>query len=379
MRRFVSDKMVMVQSDMSRTPVNGQIMGTVGEKKPNAQTPETVPQRYDNTTLSTIIRFHKKERMPFLEEALFSLAIQDWHDIEPIIVLQNGTEELRDTVAGIIDRQPWAKAPRHKILSISIPAGMDGRSTLMNYGIKSATGRYLSFLDDDDVVYQRGYATLIKQLIESGRPVAVGGCRTALAQNHNTHWFIQAKEMPYTSWGSTRLDLFRQNFVPIHSYVIDRSRIGEFELRFDDAFPPLEDYDFLLRLCAVFEPDFSQLGTPVCEYRIRLDGSNSIPYSPNASPAAVAAVERARQLIIERKKEITCLITISEAAEFSTLLAERDQLPFVLARHVSRFLRQTRAKTGTFVYRYPWLRTALGRTSRLLLGSKVDKLRNQRF
>lgn len=257
----------------------------------------------ENSRLSVVIRFHQNERLAFLEEAIFSLAIQDWHDIEVILVLQNGTDELRDTVVDIINRQPWPRQPRYKILIVPIPPGIDGRSTLLNKGIENAEGRYLAFLDDDDFVYHHGYATLINQLIAGGQAVAVGGCRRANIQREGDHWFVQSKD-DFFSWGRSRIDMFRENFVPIHSYVIDRSRLGLFELYFDDACPPLEDYDFLLRLFDAVEPDFSQLEVPVCEYRIRLDGSNSIAYLGNAPPEVVERQKRAQELIKARKKHI---------------------------------------------------------------------------
>ncbi|MEJ7708834.1 MAG: glycosyltransferase family A protein [Pyrinomonadaceae bacterium] len=175
---------------------------------------------YDNATLSTIIRCHQRERLPLLEEAIFSLAIQYWHDIELVIVLQNGTDEIAQEVDHIIRLQPWTSTPLYRILSVHIPAGVDGRSSLLNRGIAEATGRFLAFLDDDDVVYQNGYTTLIEQLRSSGHVIAIGGCRAARIQFIANHWFVKTKDIPF-GWGRSRLDIFRQNFVPIHSYVID--------------------------------------------------------------------------------------------------------------------------------------------------------------
>ena len=277
----------------------------------------TAPQNASNKTLSVIIRFHRKERLVFLEEAIFSLAIQDWHDLEIVVVLQNGTDELKQTVTDIINRQPWPQEePRYKVLLVPIPAGVDGRSTLMNRGMANADGRYLAFLDDDDFVYQHGYTTLIGQLVSGGRAVAVGGCRRANIQRESDHWFVQSKD-DFFAWGRSRLDLFRDNFVPIHSYVIDRFRLGSFKLYFDDACPPLEDYDFLLRLFNTVEPDFTQLNVPVCEYRIRLDGSNSIAYVNSAPPEIVARQKQAQELVKARKRQIIQNLPADQQRELS--------------------------------------------------------------
>ena len=288
---------------MSLNLTNGKKRKLVLTTNSLRRAPEPVSLPAPNNTLSVVIRFHQKDRLAFLEEAIFSLAIQDWHDLEVILVLQNGTEELKDTIVDIIKRQPWPGQPRYRILLIPIPPGIDGRSTLLNRGMENAAGRYLAFLDDDDFVYHHGYATLIDQLIAGGQAVAVGGCRRANIQHEGEHWFVESKD-DFFAWGRSRIDMFRDNFVPIHSYVIDRSRLGSFELYFDDACPPLEDYDFLLRLFNTVEPDFSKLEVPVCEYRIRLDGSNSIAYGGNAPPEVVERQKRAQELIKGRKKQI---------------------------------------------------------------------------
>ncbi|HZG53653.1 MAG TPA: glycosyltransferase family 2 protein [Pyrinomonadaceae bacterium] len=271
--------------------------------EPNDALKKPKPHLFDNSTLSVIVRFHQSERLNFLEEALFSLALQNWSDLEPIIVLQNGTDDLKQTVADMLDHQPWQVSPKYKIVSVQIPEGTDGRSILLNRGIEAATGRYLSFLDDDDCVYHDGYTTLIRQLIGGERAVAVGGCRRAQIGYENDHWFTHKKDN-FFAWGRTLNDLFTENFVPIHSYVIDRARLGNSELKFDESFTLLEDYDFVLRLFAAHEPDFALLDKPVCEYRIRLDGSNSIAHTSAASPEVIALQQRAWLMIKESKKNL---------------------------------------------------------------------------
>jgi hypothetical protein len=148
-------------------------------------------------------------------------------------------------------------------------------------------------------------------------------------------WRVVAREDSVVPEPS-RLTLFRYNYVPIHSYIIDRSRLGSFKLYFDNDFPPLEDYDFLLRLFAVFEADFSQFEAPVCEYRIH--ELNSIGYSLDKPDEQSPALQRAQGLIAERKKTLPCVITVGELAELTGELArlsgERERLLQRLARRM---------------------------------------------
>jgi glycosyltransferase involved in cell wall biosynthesis len=290
------------------------------EEKPQKSILETdSPQsctKRENNILSVIIRCHKTERLSFFDEALFSLAIQYWHDLEVVVVLQNGTKEFEYEVNKLIKSQPFHKNCKFQVHVVKIAPGVDGRSSLLNHGIRNATGRYLAFLDDDDVVYHHGYKILIQQLIDGKASIAVGGCRTAKIKKEFGNWHTQVKETPFT-WGRTRFDLLRDNFIPIHSYVIDRDRTNDSDLYFDDDFPLLEDYDFLLRLNSKYEFDFSKLDTFVCEYRHH--DSNSLPmYSAGHSAEVHEKYARAFQLITERKKDISLSLPISDLLNLLT-------------------------------------------------------------
>lgn len=269
-----------------------------------------------NKILSVLMRCHDRSRLQFLEESVFSLAIQEWTDLELVVLLQNGTSEWIADVRSIIDHQPWRAAPIVVVESIEFPERFDGRSSLLNHGIARATGRFLAFLDDDDVVYQHGYATLIPKLMnEKGAAIAVGGCRLARTVCDSGNWYVRTKETPF-AWGRGRLDLFRDNFIPIHSYVIDRTVVSESDLWFDDEMPPLEDYDFLLRLASKYEFDWSGLDIFVCEYRIH--DANSIPYTRDATQERVAKHEGARQRIEARKQTLKCLVPLPELIALSS-------------------------------------------------------------
>lgn len=332
---------------------------------------KTKPHLFDNSTLSVIVRFHQRERLSFLEEALFSLALQNWSDLEPIIVLQNGTDDLKQAILDMLEHQPWRVSPKHKIVTVQLPEGIDGRSILLNRGIEQATGRYLSFLDDDDCVYHDGYTTLIRQLIDGDRAVAVGGCRRAQIGYESEHWFTHNKDN-FFGWGRSLIDLFTENFVPIHSYVVDRARIGNLELKFDESFTLLEDYDFLLRLFAAHEPDLTRLDKPVCEYRIRLNGSNSLAHTPAASPEVIDLQRRAQLMIKESKKNLYCkyfpgkdINDFIETPDNRVRLECREQVKDGVDGN-GRVLLKIVVMLYDFFSRYPRLELWLSKTLRLL-------------
>ncbi len=279
----------------------------------------------DNSTLSVIIRFHDPNRLALLDEAIFSLALQFWRDIEVVVVIQNGTPNTEALVAELIEKQPWTGSPRYQVLSLSFPPGFDGRSNLLTHGIQNAKGRYLAFLDDDDYVYQHGYRALIESLQTSQDVLAAGKCRVSRSRKSNGHWYIYAKNSQF-QWGRNRLDLFFDNFIPIHSYVIDRTRVAPEDLWFDEQVPPLEDYDFLLRLAAKYGFNFSNLDNPVCEYRYH--ETNSLQHDQYGQPVLTPKIQRARDLIEARKDSLTVTLSVRELLELrSELQAPVPELP----------------------------------------------------
>ncbi len=283
----------------------------------------------DNKTLSVIMRCHTKERMEFLEEAIFSISIQDYDDVEVCVVIQNGDEEFAQMVEEIIFKQPWRSDPKYMICPVKFKDNEDHRSSLLNHGFENASGRFTAFLDDDDVVYQHGYRTLIKTLLEIEEndlvkaAMAVGGCRIAKTVRESGNWYIEDKETPFID-GRSRYDLYNDNFIPIHSYVIDRKFVDAEDLFFDNDIVPLEDYDLLLRLASKYEFDFSNLDTFVCEYRIH--DSNSLPYYDESTKEQIAKHERAFQMIEDRKKTLSCLITVPELIKIGEQEAKIQEL-----------------------------------------------------
>jgi glycosyltransferase involved in cell wall biosynthesis len=266
----------------------------------------------DNSTLSVIIRSHDSNRLALLEEAIFSLALQFWREVEVVVVIQNGTPKAEALVAELIEKQPWIGPPRYQVLSLQFPPGFDGRSNLLTHGIQNAKGRYLAFLDDDDYVYQHGYRDLIESLKASQDVLAAGKCRVSKSRKSNGHWYIYDKNSQF-QWGRNRADLFFDNFIPIHSYVIDRARVAPEDLWFDERLPPLEDYDFLLRLAAKYGFNFSNLDNPVCEYRYH--ETNSLQHDQYGQPVLTPKIQRARELIKARKDSLTISLSVRELLE----------------------------------------------------------------
>lgn len=257
--------------------------------------PERIPgpggarPRDGDTTLSVVVRVGGRFEEPALDETLFSLAIQDWRDLEVVVVLARGGDDgLARAVAEAVEAQPWPSAPRYK-LKRDAEAG--GAGALLWRAAAEAEGRFLTVLDAGEVAYQHGYAALVGRLLESGRAVAVGGCRSAHVRGGARRGFVVTKD-DFTL-GRTPLELFGRRFAPLCAHVFDRARLGAHGPGFGG--PARAERDFLARVYAASEPDFSARHVFVCERRLRAGGLGGILYaSARRGHRLKASLRRAR-------------------------------------------------------------------------------------
>lgn len=283
--------------------------------------------------LTVIIRTASPERLHFLDEALFSVSTQTFENIEVLVMVQSPNRTFYDAINSTICNTFWPKGKYATAVPVEIPAGTDGRARLLNEGLARASGRYIAFLDDDDVVYQSAYEMLITELRRSDDAIAVGGCRIAYLKESNTgdspYFFITRKErFDRDGKSRTKFDLFDGNFIPIHSYVLDKFRITEETLRFNLELEHLEDYEFLIRIAAEHTFNLTNLSNPMCEYRYH--SSNSFRGQEKVGGPALAAANEAVDALTER---ITFSISKRELKD----LIQPNLPRFFWARAICRF------------------------------------------
>jgi len=250
--------------------------------------------------LDVVVRFHDVKRLPELERCIFSLVGQDYRPLHINLAVQRFSEaEIEQTRARLAPLLAGEDAPSLEILNWEHDEPADARSALINLGIRASKGRYLAFLDYDDVLYPEAYNLLVSQLQAGAAGIAFGRVRVVELEVYSA-FFRPVAALPSFE-GSSLRDLFRGNFCPIHSYVIDRSRIPEQFLFFEPYLVMEEDYDFILRICAQFPSDFSLVGTEVGEYYFKTDGSNTHA-AGGRSPAWQARYERAAAFVEQRRR-----------------------------------------------------------------------------
>src|SRR5262245_24281594 len=105
-------------------------------------------------TVNVILRLHAPSGMRRLSAALFSVFAQHHPSVQPVVVLQAFSLADYANVQKMVRQFPW-NPPKHLpiVINVDVPRG-DYRSKLLNEGLSACEGRYLAFLDYDDVLYR---------------------------------------------------------------------------------------------------------------------------------------------------------------------------------------------------------------------------------
>jgi hypothetical protein len=260
---------------------------------------------FQSDLLSVIVRLHTIEApaLSFVSQAIFSVVQSSYRPLEVIVVTQQFDATQLDQVNQMLASVAFDDACQLRTLDFQHPERRDHRSALLNAGIDAAKGRYLAFLDYDDFVYEEAYATLIARLRNSTAAVAFGGCVVAHAVPSARGYKTVRKSRIWLD--KQEDDFLKGNIFPIHSFVIDRSRLKHKIPRFNEDSCHMEDYEFLLQLRLATTFDLTCWKQMLVEYVVRDDGSNTLfVEEEQATPAKLMAWRKAYAALGPLRKQV---------------------------------------------------------------------------
>jgi len=191
---------------------------------------------------------------PELQQALQSIASQDYPNIEIVLVDAIGDNSLDSAAAS--DR-PLVLVTTGSALS---------RSAAANAGLEAAHGKYIQFLDDDDWIDSNHVSQLVRVLDNSNDTQA------AYSSTQKTNAAGDSLDYVFSEAFNPIL-LMRDNYIPIHAILFDRSLL-EHGCRFDEAFDIYEDWDFWLQLSR--HTNFQHINSITAYYREGGDSNTAL-------------------------------------------------------------------------------------------------------
>lgn len=190
-----------------------------------------------------------------IEETVASVSAQTQRDLEIICLDNNSTDSTAAVLAGIAKREPRLRV---------IHQPRQGLCATRNKGIAEARGRYLAFLDGDDL-FDADYLELHEANLASGEVgVSYGRVRLVDMQGRPTGNVTQPPMQ-----GLEATDLLRSN--PCTMLVVVRREVPQKAGLFDETLRRVEDQEWLFRVAhAGFV--FRGIDRAIASYRITPGG-----------------------------------------------------------------------------------------------------------
>ncbi len=203
----------------------------------------------------------------FLRRAIRSVLNQTWQDLE-IIVVNDGGMDLEGVVPELWDS---------KVRYIRLESNKE-RSVARNVALTQATGKYVSYLDDDDIFYSYHVALLVDFLTNNPK------CKFVYSDAYRAHqvktfygWKTIRKDVPY-SMDFDPVRLFINNYIPILCVMHDINILDEVG-KFDESLLVLEDWDLWIRIAKRHK--LFHIKRITCEFSWRSDGTTTTSAKPH--------------------------------------------------------------------------------------------------
>ena len=260
------------------------------------------------------------DRPELLREALASCANQTYPAIE-VVVIEDGPDRSRAVVEefrGRLDIRYRATGERV------------GRARAGNLALADATGEWLNFLDDDDVLFADHVEVLVDTVLRArvaGAYALAWETRTARTPEGRSEEVLHLTRLRQRF---DRLTLWHHNYLPIQAVLFHR-RLYERHGGFAEDLDQLEDWNLWTRY--TLEDDFVMVEKTTSKYRVPADAFVAAGRQARLDRAYADAVERQRAMRITLSpREISEMADAYARSQTVVMLTRGDLRRMVVAR-----------------------------------------------
>lgn len=169
---------------------------------------------YDNNVVSVIIPAYNAEK--YIGQTLESVLAQDYDELEILVIDDCSKDGTLELVKKYSERYPQIR-----IIELAVNSGV---AVARNTAIERATGRYIAFMDSDDLWESNKISSQIKLMRDNDATIAF----TAIDMIDDDGNCVKGKRKI-----KTVVDykvLLHNTVIPTSSVVIDREKSGDFRM-----------------------------------------------------------------------------------------------------------------------------------------------------
>jgi len=205
-----------------------------------------------------------------LMEALRSLSLQTFKHFDVIIINDGGSD-----ISNYTDK--WIKNLNIQVINLPTNTGV---SNARNKALEHARGKYVAFLDDDDVFLPNHLEVAIKTLQDENIDFTYSG---ALVNKERTDILNVKHSTPYK-----KTYLYSSGYLHIANYIhtgaIVTKNFRNSEVRFDSNFKYCEDWDLWFSLYKKLGYKFKYTNQTTCIYHLQAEKKGMLNEAQKVSP-----------------------------------------------------------------------------------------------
>ena len=196
--------------------------------------------------VTTVIRFHKSGDLELLRNALCCLVAMRECLVRPLIAAQDLTDLQFSALNQLLNDFSWSPRATPVVHQYHSYDGCgDLRSKMLSESLRRVDTQYAAFLDYDDLMMSHAYTWLIGRIKESRKAVAFGRVYCTAYECASGRFIERTKEYEY---GNGYDDFVNMNHAPLHSFLMDISKLDIENVFFYEDQRYLEDYFLTLQL-----------------------------------------------------------------------------------------------------------------------------------